>query len=97
MTDELKQWEYDKGYDKGYEQGYAKGLNDRQDTVPFDLELYQAGLMGMPNEMIEVLDKIRAEIEQLSTTKSTETCRVYIDADDFKKNVLEIIDKYTNK
>lgn len=44
-----------------------------------------------------VFDKIRAEIEQLSTFKCTETCRVYIDADDFKKNVLEIIDKYTNK
>ena len=42
----------------------------------------------------DVLDKIRAEIEQLSLAKCTETCRVYIDAADFKKNVLEIIDKY---
>lgn len=66
MIDELKQWEYDKGYDKGYEQGYAKGLNDGQDTVPFDFELYQAGLMDMPEEMIKVLDKIRAEIEQVA-------------------------------
>ena len=42
----------------------------------------------------EVLDKIRAEIEQLSTTICTETRRIYIDADDFKENVLAIFDKY---
>jgi len=41
-----------------------------------------------------VLDKIRAEIEQLSTTICTETRRIYIDADDFKENVLAIFDKY---
>lgn len=41
-----------------------------------------------------VIDKIRAEIEQLPTTKCTETRRIYIDVDDFKKNVLAIIDKY---
>ncbi len=35
-----------------------------KDTVPFDFELYQAGLMDMPNGMMEVLDNIRAEIEQ---------------------------------
>jgi len=33
-----------------------------QDTVPFDFDLYQAGLMDMPEGMIEVLDKIREEI-----------------------------------
>lgn len=35
-----------------------------QDAVPFDFELYQAGLMDMPKGMVEVLDKIRAEIEE---------------------------------
>ncbi len=35
-----------------------------QETAPFDLELYQAGLMEMPKGMIEVIDKIRAEIEE---------------------------------
>lgn len=38
-----------------------------QDTVPFDFELYQAGLMDMPKEMIKVLDQIRAEIDEEST------------------------------
>lgn len=41
-----------------------------------------------------VLDKIRAEIEQLSTTKCTETRRIHMDAIDFKKNVLAILNKY---
>lgn len=45
-------------------------------------------------EQDPILDKIRAEIEQLPTTKCTETHRIYIDADDFKKNVLVILDKY---
>lgn len=36
MTDELKQWEYDRGYARGYAKGQA-----------------------------DILDKIRAEIEQL--------------------------------
>jgi len=37
--------------------------NLEQDTVLFDFELYQAGLMDMPNGMIEILDHIRAEIK----------------------------------
>jgi hypothetical protein len=42
----------------------------------------------------DVLDKIRDEIEQLPTSECRETCRIYIEVDDFKENVLEIIDKY---
>lgn len=41
-----------------------------------------------------MLDKIRAEIEQLPTTSCTETHSVYIYVDDFKENVLTIFDKY---
>ena len=46
-----------------------------------------------------VLDQIRVEIEQLPTSKCAETCRIYtcrihISANDFKKNVLKILDKY---
>lgn len=41
-----------------------------------------------------IIDEIRAEIEQLSTSTCTETRRIYIDADDFKGNVLAILDKY---
>jgi hypothetical protein len=42
----------------------------------------------------EVLDKIRAEIKQLPTLTCTETHRIYINADEFKENVIAIIDKY---
>lgn len=45
-------------------------------------------------EQEPILDKVRAKIEQLPTTECTETHRIYIDADDFKENVLAIIDKY---
>ena len=45
-------------------------------------------------EQADVLDKIREEIEQLPTTKCTETHRIYIDADNFKENVIAIVDKY---
>ena len=35
-----------------------------QYTIPFDFELYQAGLMDIPKGMIEILDQIRSEIEE---------------------------------
>ena len=45
-------------------------------------------------EQEPILDKIRAEIEQLPTSTCTETHIIYIDADDFKENALAILDKY---
>ena len=57
-----------------------------QDTVPFDFELYQAGLMDMPKGMIEVLDKIRAEIKEESR---------FCPLTEGLERALEIIDKYT--
>ena len=45
-------------------------------------------------EQPNILDKIKAEIEILPTTKCTETHRTYMNVDDFKENVLKIIDKY---
>lgn len=61
-----------------------------QDTVPFDLELYQAGLMDAPEGMIEVLDEIQAEIRHFmydinpSSSESDYACNY----------ILQIIDKY---
>ena len=49
-------------------------------------------LKGLKRE--PMLDKIKAEIEQLPTMKCTETHRIYINTDDFKKNVIAILDKY---
>lgn len=73
-----------------------------KDTVPFDFDLYQAGLMDMPEEMIKVLDKIRSEIEQLPTNTRTNWngCCPDIDYPEIeyvdipKKALLDIIDKY---
>lgn len=68
-----------------------------QDTVPFDFELYQAGLMDLPKGMIDVLNEIRAEIEKavwedvvVSLDGADETRIPRLDPDD----VFEIIDKY---
>ena len=41
-----------------------------------------------------VLEDIKVEIELLPTSTCTETHRIGIGADDFKENVLEILDKY---
>lgn len=41
-----------------------------------------------------VLDKIRAEIEQLPTTTCPDGYEIVVDIDDFKENVLVIFDKY---
>lgn len=57
-----------------------------QETAPFDFELYQAGLMEMPKEMIKVLDAIRAEIVERQKDYH-EYGWAYDDA-------LEIIDEY---
>ena len=62
-----------------------KPVTPQQDTVPFDFELYQAGLMDMPKEMIEVLNKIRAEIEFEVDHRNNMLCA---------EDVFEIIDKY---
>lgn len=67
-----------------------------QDTVPFDFELYQAGLMDMPKGMIEVLDRIRAEIDVQVKTYYIVGCY----ADNMiaygLKLALEIIDNHVN-
>ena len=70
MTDELKQWEYDKGYTKGYSDGRAS--------------------------LIEELEKVKAEIEDLTLYRSNDifgnTYPVYD-----QKEVLEILDKHISE
>lgn len=60
MTDELKQWEYDRGYDKGY----AKGKADILDVIRAEIEQeykvesehsYGQGL----RRALEIIDKYR--------------------------------------
>jgi len=47
------------------------------------------------NKKVDALYAIRAEIETLPTSESTETHCIYINAVDFKEKVLAIFDKYT--
>ena len=66
-----------------------------QDTVPFDFELYEAGLMNMPKVVIEVLGKIRDEVCDIND-------EIVLNPDSFYERkayvrfseVINIIDKY---
>ena len=57
-----------------------------------DIKAFDMAIKAL--EQKSILGKIMAEIDQLPTTKCIETHRIYINADDFKKNVLMILDKY---
>lgn len=61
-----------------------------QDTVPFNFELYQAGLMDIPKGMIEVLDNIRDEIIQVANEEKVHDERWALGL----KYATKIIDKY---
>lgn len=66
-----------------------------QDTVPFDFELYQAGLMCLPKDIVEVLDKIKAEIEDTGAYEQEVNGKT-----EFLKGInycLSVIDKYTTE
>ena len=63
-------------------------------TIEKKAEIVISQLRADRDRLQEMLDKIRTEIEHLPTTKCTETRRIYIDTDDFKENVLAIIDTY---
>ena len=60
-----------------------------QDTVPFDFELYQAGLMDMPKGMIEVLEDIKAEISKYKDDKV-----IHAERNEMIDIVLDIINKH---
>ena len=67
MTDELKQWEYDRGYDKGY----AKGKADILDVIRAEIECLtitkggedyirkMAELFALKFKVLQIIDKYR--------------------------------------
>ncbi len=97
-----------------YNQESIEALNmaikalEEQDTVSFDFELYQAGLMDMPKGVTDMLNKIRAEIvdtlyvDSLIFGELIDFKNGKISADDVieefnrvtRIEVLKIIDKY---
>jgi len=82
-------------YDHGYCKGYAEALEEQESTdKKFTNADIDAIVKAINAHWELIIDEIRAEIEQLSTSTCTETRKIYIDADDFKENVLAIFDKY---
>jgi hypothetical protein len=87
----------DDNHDSDYDTAIKMAIKAlEQDTVPFDFELYEAGLMDMPKVVIEVLDKIRAEIEQ-EYTKFRNKSDMWSERACGLGTALEIIDKYKKK
>ena len=64
MTDELKQWEYDKGYTKGYSDGRAS-LIEELEKVKNRIDYVRNCGMGK-NKSLEYIEKyINKEISEL--------------------------------
>lgn len=68
MTDELKQWDYDRGYDKGYVKGQADILNKIRAEIEKEsqvktLQLHWGEAMGL-NRAIDIIDKYREEVSE---------------------------------
>lgn len=72
---------------------FCDGAKHMSDEDKKDIEALDYAIAKIEEES-RTLDKIRTEIENLPTTKCTETRRIYIDADVFKVNTLAILDKY---
>ena len=90
-----KRVEKNKPYHSPYEyEVIADGKPTEQEPFKPKVEIDLYSVIKQKYIEREVLDKIRTEIEQLSTSTCTETRRISIDADDFKENVLAILDKY---
>ena len=60
MTDELKQWEYDRSYDKGYAKGQAFILDKIRAELHATSEMHEDGNYYLREEWIdEIIDKYR--------------------------------------
>ena len=67
MTDELKQWEYDKGYTKGYSDGRAS-LIEELEKIKAELEKEEyaeelGGYVIPANKVYEILNKHISELK----------------------------------
>ena len=77
-------------FDKGYEQGFADGANSEYEHDHDVVKAYNDG-------QVYILDKIRAEIEDIPNNENTKPIGTYdycMGANNERKIILEIIDKY---
>lgn len=66
MTDELKQWEYDRGYAKG-KADVLKKIRAEIDNINLNevATKYEDRFYGFQREVIKILDKYKAESEEV--------------------------------
>ena len=64
MTDELKQWEYDKGYTKGYSDGRTSLIKELEQIIA---EIYDIPNWVKPqmikNDMVKLINKHISELK----------------------------------
>lgn len=64
MTDELKQWEYDRGYDRGQADILDKIRAEiEKESQVKTLQLHWGEAMGL-NRAIDIIDKYREEVSE---------------------------------
>ena len=68
-------------------------LDIKTERVPFDFDLFEAGLMYLPKDTVDVLDKIRAEIEEVELNITYKE-NYKVGGTWGLRKALEIIDKY---
>ena len=66
MTDELKQWEYDRGYEKGMADALDKirdEIKDRPSLMMSTSKEYERGVNAMLYQALSIINKHRKEQE----------------------------------
>ena len=70
MTDELKQWEYDKGYTKGYSDGRASLIEELEKIkaelnlkIEYLIDIAKVDYINGIEETIDILDKHISELK----------------------------------
>lgn len=69
MTDELKQWEYDKGYTKGYSDGRASLIEELEKVKAEVTDWYMAKFNTSEN-VIDIIDRHINELKSEQADKN---------------------------
>ena len=106
MTDELKQWEYDKGYTKGYSDGRASLLEELEKIKEeiqglIDFEESCCGNTTLGYECLGVINERIEAIRGKDTEKENKTMENnkagWTEYKDIKDTLVSLLDKGYNK